>query len=127
MHVPRESRRSYNRVVDTALTELATGAGAGAGGEDFEMCISGNGSPPPLMGIMEEDDYEGVVMELREENGRGQLRNDDYIKNLMDQCYQMRRKWILEQSPTVAQVLEKFPVLGHSDMVSRRKCLMSIK
>jgi len=94
-----------------------------ASGVDPEACSSVNGgSPPPLLGLMEEDDYKMIVTELREENGRGQPRNDDYMRHLMDQSHQMRRRWVLEQSPTVAEVLEKFPVLGHSDMVSE-KCL----
>ncbi len=41
------------------------------------------------------------------------------MKRLMKATYHMRRKWILEKSPQVVEVLEKFPRLMEEKFVSQ--------
>ncbi len=40
------------------------------------------------------------------------------VRRVMRNTYPRRRKWILEESPTVASVLESFPALKTSKYVS---------
>ena len=68
--------------------------------------------------IMSEEEYEGIVLKLQEESGSGQLRNEGYVRQLLDRSLGARHRWIKEKSPSVVEVLEKFPVLDNSDVVS---------
>ena len=47
------------------------------------------------------------------------------MKRLMDSLYEGRREWILYKSPSVQEILEKFPPLTNSKMV-RYGCITYI-
>ncbi len=72
---------------------------------------------------MSVEEYEGILLELREESERGHLRNDEYSRQLMDRTFAIRRRWIMETSPPVMEILDKFPLLDNSEMVGKCVCV----
>ncbi len=71
-----------------------------------------------------DEEYEDAMTELNTEykmSKRG--RNHATIKHLMETTQQRRRKWIMEESPHVSEVLDKFPFLTSSKNVS---CLLGM-
>lgn len=58
-------------------------------------------------------------MELKEEHKKKKkYRNNIAIKQLMERSQGKRRKWIVEDSPLVGEILEKFPLLDTCKVVS---------
>ena len=67
---------------------------------------------------IDNDQYEQDVSDLQGEWGKGsKSRSQAVLKTLMDRTRLLRRKWIDEDRPMVATILEKFPCLAHSRQV----------
>ena len=69
---------------------------------------------------LSEDDYEEALAELQTEWKKGKKggRNHSVIKQLMEKTASTRHRWITDERPLVSQVLEKYPLLKESRMVS---------
>lgn len=69
-------------------------------------------------------DYEEAVWELQAEfkKGRKGGRNQARMKELMDKTRKGRQLWIQHDRPLVTEVVEKFPCLATSKMVSVTAC-----
>ncbi len=67
--------------------------------------------------------YGKVVDELETEEKREEPRNGK-IKKMMKQSFAGRRRWIVEDVPTVLDVLEVFPSFKKAETVSAIKNLM---
>lgn len=72
----------------------------------------------PFIDITEEE-YEGIIKVLQEEHQRKtKYRNLPAIMELMGRSQGKRRKWILENRPLVGEILNRFPLLDTSEVVS---------
>lgn len=70
---------------------------------------------------VDNDQYEQDVSNLQGEWSKGsKSRSQAVLKTLMDKTRWLRRKWIEEDRPMVATILDKFPCLAHS----RQVCLL---
>ena len=65
----------------------------------------------------EEDMYEQKISELYEEVGKSKPRKGK-ISSLMRETFKKRRQWIVQDMPSVEEVLEKFPALKKGRTVS---------
>ena len=65
----------------------------------------------------EEDMYEQKISELHEEVGKSKPRKGK-ISSLMRETFKKRRQWIVQDMPSVEEVLEKFPALKKGRTVS---------
>ena len=72
----------------------------------------------PDLEEMDDDQYAQDVSELQGEWGKGsKSRSQAVLKTLMDKTRALRRKWIEEDRPMVAAIMERFPCLAHSRQV----------
>ena len=65
----------------------------------------------------EEDTYEQKISELHEEVGKSKPRKGK-ISSLMKETFEKRRQWIIQDMPSVEEVLEKFPALKKGRTIS---------
>ena len=60
-----------------------------------------------------------MVRELQEEHKKKKkLRNQAAILQLMERTRGKRRRWIAEKNPLLVEILNKFPLLDTSEVVS---------
>lgn len=73
-----------------------------------------------LGSAMSEDEYQEALVSLEVEYRKGRKggRNPGVINDLMEKTRTRRVKWIQEERPLVWEVMEKFPCLASSRMVS---------
>ncbi len=68
---------------------------------------------------MSEEGYREAVSEIQSEWKKlKKSRNQAHFKELMETTYTIRRKWIAEEHPLVSDVIEKFPCLASTKVVS---------
>ena len=69
---------------------------------------------------LNDDEYEGMIKELQAEyrKGRKEGRNQALLKQLIEKTRRGRRRWIENERPLVSEVVERFPCLRTSRMVS---------
>ena len=73
----------------------------------------------PYIVDISEDEYEVIIEQLKEEHKKKKkYQNHDAILQLMERSLSRRRKWIVENKPLVIEILNKFPLLDTSEVVS---------
>ena len=65
----------------------------------------------------EEDTYEQKISELHEEVGKSKP-SKGKVSSLMKETFTKRRQWIIQDLPSVEEVLQKFPPLKRARAVS---------
>ena len=78
----------------------------------------GNHSYNPFAGsLLDEQTYELHIGQINKQLAKT-TRNKAALKSLMIETAANRRKWIVEDYPSIKEVLNKFPLLQEFDMVS---------
>lgn len=93
------------------------------GDDENHMCVTEQGSPnrpskrprkqSDLNVTTEEEESYGDNVQTLENECRKEKLEKKVIKNLMMKTFSKRRQWIQNDSPTVDEVLQKFPPLSH--------------
>jgi len=68
----------------------------------------------------EVDDLEQLEQTFREDDNPSKR----YVKKAMKATFKARRKWIVEECPSVLEVLEKYPVFKEERHVSNMRVIM---
>lgn len=68
------------------------------------------------MEVLDNDTYESNIKQLQRQLDK-HIKNKAAISSLMSETAPNRRKWILEERPSIHEVTNKFPALKDFDMV----------